>query len=48
VPPDLIGEVERQPRHMVVGGLIMNLRLSVFDKTLPALRDARVRRAMTP
>jgi peptide/nickel transport system substrate-binding protein len=47
VPPDLIDQVERNPRHEVVGGLIMNLRLSVFDKTNPVLADARVRRAMT-
>ncbi|MDJ0386902.1 ABC transporter substrate-binding protein [Roseomonas sp. E05] len=47
IPPDQIGEVERSPRHEVVGGLIMNLRLSVFDKTNPALADARVRRALT-
>ncbi|EHL96699.1 ABC transporter, substrate-binding protein, family 5 [Acetobacteraceae bacterium AT-5844] len=47
VPPDLISEVERNPRQQVVGGLIMNMRLSVFDKTNPVLRDARVRRALT-
>jgi peptide/nickel transport system substrate-binding protein len=47
VPPDLIAEVEARPGQHVVGGLIMNMRLSVFDKTLPALADPRVRRAMT-
>lgn len=47
VPPDLIAEVEARPRQHVVGGLIMNMRLSVFDKTNPVLADARVRRAMT-
>jgi peptide/nickel transport system substrate-binding protein len=47
VPPDLIAEVEANPRQQVVGGLIMNMRLSVFDKTNPVLADARVRRAMT-
>jgi peptide/nickel transport system substrate-binding protein len=47
VPPDLIGQVEGNPRHQVVGGLIANMRLSVFDKTNPVLADARVRRAMT-
>jgi peptide/nickel transport system substrate-binding protein len=47
VPPDLIAEAEANPRQQVVGGLIMNMRLSVFDKTNPVLADARVRRAMT-
>ncbi|ONG48210.1 ABC transporter substrate-binding protein [Pseudoroseomonas deserti] len=47
VPPDLIEEVERRPRQHVVGGLIMNMRLSVFDKTNPVLADARIRRALT-
>jgi peptide/nickel transport system substrate-binding protein len=47
VPPDLISQVEGGGRHEVVGGLIANLRLSVFDKTNPVLADARVRRAMT-
>ena len=47
VPPDLIAQVDASPRHHVVGGLIMNMRLSVFDKTNPVLADARVRRALT-
>ena len=47
IPPDQIGGLERSARHEVVGGPIMNHRLTVFDKTHPNLRDARVRRALT-
>ena len=47
IPPDQIGGATRSARHEVVGGPIMNHRLTVFDKTHPALRDARVRRAFT-
>ena len=47
VPPDSVAEIEASARHEVVGGLIMNHRLTVFDKTHPTLRDPRVRRALT-
>ncbi len=47
MPPDQIGTVERSPRHEVVGGPIMNHRLTVFDKNHPQLRDPRIRRAFT-
>ncbi len=47
MPPDQIGTVQRSARHEVVGGPIMNHRLTVFDKNHPHLRDARVRRAFT-
>lgn len=47
MPPDQIGRIESSPRHHVVGGPIMNIRLNIFDKNYPALRDPRVRRAMT-
>lgn len=47
VAPDQIRTVERSPRHEVVGGPIMNHRLTVFDKNHPQLRDARIRRAFT-
>jgi peptide/nickel transport system substrate-binding protein len=47
MPPDQIATVERSPRHEVVGGTIMNHRLTVFDKNHPQLRDPRVRRAFT-
>jgi peptide/nickel transport system substrate-binding protein len=47
IPPDQIRTVERSPRHEVVGGPIMNHRLTVFDKSHPHLRDPRIRRAFT-
>ena len=47
IPPDQIATLARSARHEVVGGPIMNHRLTVFDKNHAALRDARVRRAMT-
>lgn len=47
IPPDQIRTVERSVRHEVVGGPIMNHRLTCFDKNHPVLRDARVRRAFT-
>jgi peptide/nickel transport system substrate-binding protein len=47
IPPDQIGTVERSARHQVVGGTIMNHRLTVFDKNHPHLRNPLVRRAFT-
>jgi peptide/nickel transport system substrate-binding protein len=47
IPPDQIAGIERNRAFEVQGGTILNHRLIVFDKTFPALRDARVRRAMT-
>jgi peptide/nickel transport system substrate-binding protein len=47
MPPDQIGTVERNPRHQVVGGTIMNHRLTVFDKNHPQLANPLVRRAFT-
>ncbi|WP_145137218.1 ABC transporter substrate-binding protein [Roseomonas gilardii] len=47
IPPDQIAEVERSPRHEVVGGLISNHRMLVFDKHHAALADPLVRRALT-
>jgi peptide/nickel transport system substrate-binding protein len=47
IPPDQIGALDRSARHEVVGGPIMNHRLTVFDKSHPQLRDARIRRAFT-
>jgi peptide/nickel transport system substrate-binding protein len=47
MPPDQIGTVERNPRHQVVGGTIMNHRLTVFDKNHPQLVNPLVRRAFT-
>jgi peptide/nickel transport system substrate-binding protein len=47
IPPDQVSTVERSARHEVVGGNIMNHRLTVFDKNQPALRNPLLRRAMT-
>jgi len=47
IPPDQIAGLNRSPRHEVVGGPIMNHRITVFDKSHPQLRDPRVRRAFT-
>jgi peptide/nickel transport system substrate-binding protein len=47
IPPDQIASIEASPRHHVVGGPIMNIRLTIFDKHHPTLADPRVRRAMT-
>ena len=47
IPPDQIAGIERNPAFEVLGGTIANHRLSCFDRNHPALRDARVRRALT-
>jgi peptide/nickel transport system substrate-binding protein len=47
MPPDQIATVERSARHEVVGGTIMNHRLTVFDRNHPHLRNPLVRRAFT-
>jgi len=47
IPPDQIRSVERSARHEVVGGTIMNHRLTVFDKNHPNLRNPLIRRAFT-
>ncbi len=47
LPPDQIATVERSARHEVVGGYIMNHRLTVFDRNHPQLRNPLVRRAFT-
>lgn len=47
MPPDQIAQIERNSRFEVRGAPINNIRILAFDKNLPALRDARVRRAMT-
>jgi peptide/nickel transport system substrate-binding protein len=47
LPPDQIPGVEKNARFEVVGGLIGNHRLTVFDKNHPVLADARVRQALT-
>ena len=47
LPPDQIARVEQGPKHHVVGGPILNIRLTVFDKTHPVLANPLVRRAMS-
>ena len=47
LPPDQIQTVEASPRHHVLGGLIANIRVTVFDSTHAVLRNPLVRRAMS-
>jgi peptide/nickel transport system substrate-binding protein len=47
MPPDQITGIEKNAKFEVQGGLIPNHRLTVFDKNFPALRDPRVRQAIT-
>ena len=47
VPPDQIQIIEDAPGVEVVGGPITNHRLMVFDKHNGAMRDPRVRQAIT-
>jgi peptide/nickel transport system substrate-binding protein len=47
IPPDQIAGIERDRAYDVQGGTILNHRLTCFDKSHAALRDARVRRAFT-
>ena len=46
ISPDQIGEIERDPKLIVKGGLVLNHRILAFDKQHPALVDPRVRLAM--
>jgi peptide/nickel transport system substrate-binding protein len=47
VPPDQAKAINADPRFEVVGGPVNNHRILNFDKNHPALKDARVRQAMT-
>ncbi len=47
LPPDQISRIEAGQKHHVVGGPILNIRVTVFDKTHPVLKSPLVRRAMT-
>ncbi|MBV8535305.1 MAG: ABC transporter substrate-binding protein [Alphaproteobacteria bacterium] len=47
MPPDQIAGIEKNPQYEVLGGLIPNHRLTVFDKNHPGLADPRIRRAFT-
>lgn len=47
LPPDQIQRIESTPKHHVVGGPILNIRITALDKTNPALKSPLVRRAMS-
>jgi len=47
MPPDQIGEIEKNRTFEVQGGTILNHRLTVFDKNHAQLRNPLVRRALT-
>jgi peptide/nickel transport system substrate-binding protein len=47
IPPDQIGEVEKNPAFEVQGGTILNHRLTCFDKNNAQLANPLVRRAFT-
>ena len=46
LPPDQIAAVESHAGYEVQGGTIPNIRMTAFDKNLPALNDPKVRLAM--
>ena len=46
IPPDQIAAIERNPAFEVLGGTILNHRMTSFDKFHPQLADPRVRLAM--
>lgn len=46
IPPDQILDIERDPKLVVQGGLVLNHRIVTFDMHHPALVDPRVRLAM--
>ena len=47
VPPDQIPGIEKNAKFEVLGGTIVNHRLTVFDKNHPQLADPRIRQAFT-
>ena len=47
ITPDQIPTIEANKRFDVRGGLITNIRVLNFDSNFPALRDPRVRRALS-
>jgi peptide/nickel transport system substrate-binding protein len=46
IPPDQVKPIEASAKHEVVGGPVNNIRMIVFDKTHPTLKDPRIRRAL--
>jgi peptide/nickel transport system substrate-binding protein len=47
IPPDQISDIEKNAAFEVQGGIILNHRLTVFDKNHAQLRNPLVRRAFT-
>jgi len=47
ITPDQIATIDKNPKFDVRGGLITNIRILNFDTNFPALKDARVRRALS-
>ncbi len=47
IPPDQIAEVQRHPGFEVVGGPILNIRFTDFDKSNVVLADPRIRQAFS-
>jgi peptide/nickel transport system substrate-binding protein len=45
--PDQLRTVDAHPRLELAGGVVPNIRFSIFDKFDTALKDPRVRQAMT-
>ncbi len=47
IPPDQIETIEKNPEFEVLGGAVLNHRLTVFDKNHPQLANPLIRRAFT-
>lgn len=47
IPPDQIENIEKNPEFEVLGGAVLNHRLTVFDHNHPQLANPLVRRAFT-
>ena len=47
IPPDQIDTIEKNPDFEVLGGAVLNHRLTVFDKNHPQLANPLIRRAFT-
>lgn len=47
VPPDNFAEIAQQPALEVAGGAINNIRVLVLDTAAPAMRDVRIRQAIS-
>lgn len=46
IPPDQISQIEKDPKLVVQGGLVLNHRILAFDKNHPPLANPLVRLAM--